>query len=226
MPPPPTQAAFAREEFERSARTLLRDGRWANARVWRAEIGGGVWVVKDFAPRSAWVRNLIGRLLLRRELRALRRLEGIDGVPSAAFRVDAHAIAARYVDGETLGKVAPEALTTRFFESLERLLQSIHARGIVHLDLRGTGNLLMRPDGRPAVIDFQAAVRTDRMPRALRRLLDDIDLAGVYKKWVECDRDSMGPVRLAVLARINRWRRLWVFRGYAGVRKTRRPGAA
>jgi hypothetical protein len=220
------QSTFGRDQFECSARTLLRDGRWANARVWRAEIGGAAWVVKDFAPRSILVRNLVGRFLLRRELRALRRLDGIDGVPAAAFRVDAHAIAARFVEGLTLGKVEAERLTTPFFEQLEQLLQTIHARGIVHLDLRGSGNMLMQPDGRPAVIDFQAALRIDWMPAALRRWFGEIDLAGVYKKWIERDAESMGADRLTVLARMNRWRRFWLLRGYAGVRKERRPGAA
>jgi len=226
LPSPSIQSAFGRDEFERATRTLLRDGRWANARVWRAEIDGVAWVVKDFAPRSILVRNGVGRFLLRRELRALRCLDGIDGVPSAAFRVDAHAIAARFIEGLTLGKVDAEQLTPRFFEQLEQLLKGIHARGIVHLDLRGSGNMLMRPDARPAVIDFQAALRIGWMPSALRRWFGDIDLAGVYKKWIERDAESMGAERLAVLVRMNRWRRFWILRGYAGVRKERRPGAA
>ena len=217
---------FGRDEFERSPRTLLRDGRWANARVWRAEIGGVAWVVKDFAPRSFAVRNGVGRFLLRREVRALSRLDGIDGVPAAPFRVDAHAMAARFIDGVTLGKVEAELLTSRFFEQLEQLLREIHARGIVHLDLRGSGNLLMQPDARPAVIDFQAALRIGWMPAAMRRWFGEIDLAGVYKKWIERDAESMGADRLAVLTRMNRWRRFWILRGYAGVRKARRPGAA
>lgn len=220
------RAAFSREAFERSPRTLLRDGRWANARVWRAEVDGAAWVVKDFAPRTFLARNLIGRLLLGRELRALGRVAGIDGVPAAAFRLDAHAIAARYIDGVSLGKVEPERLTPQFFESLERLLLTIHERGTVHLDLRGSGNLLMQPDGRPAVIDFQAALGIGWMPARLRRWFGEMDLAGVYKKWVERDAESMGPARRVVLDRMNRWRKLWILRGYAGVSKERRPGAA
>jgi hypothetical protein len=222
---PPTEddvAQFDRPTFERSARTLLRDGRWANARVWRAEIDGRSWVVKDFAPRAAWVRNTIGRLFVRRELRMLVRLQRIDGVPPDVFRLDAHAIAFGYLDGETLGKVDPARQTADFFLALEALMQAIHARGIVHLDNRGSGNVLMRPDGGPALIDFQSALSTRWMPAAWRRFLEQIDLAGVYKKWHARDPASMGAERMAVQERMLRLRRFWLLRGYAGARKS--PG--
>lgn len=214
VPPP-----FGRIDFDSAPRALLRDGRWANARVWRAQIAGATWVVKDFAPRAFWVRNTIGRVLIGRELEALEQLAGIDGVPAAAFQLDAHAMAARYIEGETLGRVPAAQLTPAFFEALERLLRAVHARGIVHLDVRGTGNMLMRPDGTPALIDFQAALDMRWMPPAWRRWLGDIDLAGVYKKWSASGAESMGPQRQAVLERMNRWRRWWLLRGYAGARK-------
>jgi len=224
--PEPTSASadlrFDRSAFESGTRELLRDGRWANARVSVFRDGAAEWVVKDFAPRSFWVRNTLGRLLLRRELRALQKLAGIDGVPAAAFRVDMHAIAARYIPGETLGRVPAERLNASFFTALERLLQQVHARGIVHLDTRGTGNMLMTPDGCPALIDFQASLATHWMPQAWRRWLDDLDMTGVYKKWLQHDPDSMGAERRALYEHMTRRRRLWVARGYAGAAKQKR----
>ncbi len=217
---------FARADFERAPRLLLRDGRWANARVWRAEIAGLPWVVKDFAPRTLWVRNTIGRVLIGRELSALARLAGIDGVPADSFRIDAHSMAARYIEGQTLGKIPAADQTPGFFEAFERLMMSVHARGIVHLDVRGSGNMLMRPDGMPALIDFQAALNVGWMPASWRRWFGDIDLAGVYKKWAVRDAASMGPQRQAVLEHMNRWRRWWLLRGYAGARKKPAKDAA
>jgi RIO-like serine/threonine protein kinase len=198
---------------------LLREGRWANARVWRAEIGGRRWVIKDFSPRAWWVRNTIGRLFVRRELATLQRLHGLDGVPPDVFRLDGHAIAFGYIDGETLGKVDAARQNAAYFRALEDLLQNIHARGVVHLDTRGTGNVLMRTDGSPAVIDFQSSVSTRWMPLPLRRFVERIDLTGVYKKWMQHDPASMGPERIALNERMSRWRRFWVLRGYAGARK-------
>lgn len=216
---------FDRAALDTGSKELLRDGRWANARVVRFNSDGVEWVVKDFAPRSFWVRNTLGRLLLRRELRALQRLAGVDGVPGSAFRVDAHAIAARYIPGVTLGHVPAGQLDAGFFASLERLLQQVHARGIVHLDTRGTGNMLMTPEGRPALIDFQASLGTRWMPTSWRRWLGDLDMAGVYKKWLQHDPESMGPERRALYECMTRWRRLWVLRGYAGAAKRKRSDA-
>ena len=204
--------------------TLLRDGRWANAQVSRVEGGGRTWVVKDFSRRGFWVRHTIGRLLLRRELRALQRLAGIDGVPQHAFRIDRHAIAAEFIPGVTLGQVPEAEMRAAFFADLERLLDAVHARGIVHLDTRGTGNMLRRPDGKPALIDFQASLGTRWMPRAWRRWLDDLDMTGVYKKWLQHDPDTMGAGRRELYERMTRRRRLWIARGYAGATKQKPSG--
>ena len=95
--PPPSTAPTGRAERE-----LLRDGRFANARVERVRIDGVDWIFKDFSSRAFFVRHTVGRFLLGREVRALRRLEGIAGVPSTAFRVDAFAMAARFVPGRAL----------------------------------------------------------------------------------------------------------------------------
>ena len=99
----------------------------------------------------------------------------------------------------------------------------MHARGLVHLDTRGGGNLLVRPDGAPGIIDFQAALSTRWMPRALRRWFEAMDLSGVYKKWQLWQPDTLGEQRQQQLERLNRWRRWWFLRGYLGLRKTRKP---
>ncbi len=165
------------------------------------------------------VRHTIGRLLLRRELRALQRLEGIDGIPQHAFRVDNDAIAAEFIPGVTLGNVPASQMDVAFFAALERLLLAVHGRGIVHLDTRGTGNMLRTPEGKPALIDFQASLSTRWMPESWRRWLADLDMTGVYKKWLQHDPDSMGSERRTLYERMTRRRRLWIARGYAGAAK-------
>lgn len=218
-------AAFGRADLARAQRELLRDGRWANARVEKVTLDGVAWTLKDFSSRPFIVRNTIGRFLSRREWLALTRLAGIDGVPAQAFRVDGHAIAARYLSGTVLAKVAPEQVGSAFLESFEALMTAMHARGIVHLDTGGGSNMLMQADGRPGLIDFQAALFTAHLPGGVRRLLEDIDMAGLYKKWVLWQPQTFGARRRAVLERMQRWRRFWVLRGYFGMKKKYRPGS-
>jgi hypothetical protein len=210
---------FDRARLAGAERELLRDGRFANARVERVRIDGVDWIFKDFSTRSFVVRETVGRFLLGREVRALRRLEGLSGVPSQAFRIDAHAMAAHFVPGRSLALLRGDAIDTAYLAALETLLQQVHARGIVHLDNRGGGNLLLQPDGRPGIIDFQAALSTRWMPAPLRRWFDALDMSGVYKKWLQWQPDTMGAERRESYERMTRWRRLWVLRGYFGLRK-------
>ena len=210
---------FTREQMSAAVCEVLREGRWANARVLKVTIDGAEWTVKDFGPRGWFVRQVIGRWLLRRELRALKRLEGLDGVPAQPFLVDECALAARFIPGSTLDRAPQEQMNEKFFLALEALFNAIHARGLVHLDSRGSSNLLATPQGTPAVIDFQAALRTRWLPRPLRRRLEAVDLGGVYKNWLRRAPASLDAGRRAEYERSTRWRRLWIGRGYFGMPK-------
>ena len=57
-------------------------------------------------------------------------------------------------------QVPRERITPEFLCAFEALLDAVHARGVVHLDARGTGNVMIRPDGSPGLIDFQASLTT------------------------------------------------------------------
>ena len=221
---PVSDRPFTRAQLAGAERHLLRDGRFANARVERVRIGGsaaGDWIFKDFSSRAFLVRHTVGRFLLGREVRALRRLQGIGGVPGDAFRVDALSMAARFVPGRPLADMPKGPVSTAYLVALEALLRQVHARGLVHLDTRGGGNLLLMPDGAPGIIDFQAALSTRWMPSALRAWFEAMDMSGVYKKWALWQPDTLGVDRAASLERQNRWRRWWLLRGYFGLRKQR-----
>jgi RIO-like serine/threonine protein kinase len=214
---------FDRTALAGAERKLLRDGRFANARVERVRIDGTDWIFKDFASRAFLVRHTVGRFLLDREVRALRRLEGLRGIPSQAFRLDGSSMAARFVPGRALADIPNGPVASDYLVALEALLRQVHARGLVHLDTRGGGNLLIGPDGSPGIIDFQAALSTRWMPRSLRCWLEDMDMSGVYKKWQRWQPDTLGAARLESLDRLNRWRRWWFLRGYFGWTKKRKP---
>jgi RIO-like serine/threonine protein kinase len=146
-------------------------------------------------------------------------------VPQDPFLVDRFALAYRYMPGRTLAAIGPGGLPGTFFEALERLAENIHARGIAHLDLRYRQNVLVLDDGTPAVLDFQACVHLDRLPRFLRTLAEQVDFSGVYKHWLLRSSEPMDERRLAAYRRLARRRRLWVVHGYLlRPERTRRRG--
>lgn len=213
---------FTRAQMYEAPTRLLRDGRAANACVSCVSYAGKEWTVKDFSSRNFWVRTFLAPFLLRHELKILRQLHGIDGVAHECFAIDSEAIAIRFLPGRPLSCLKAGEVTTEYLEQMEALLTAIHARGVVHLDTRGTGNWLVSPEGKPLLIDFQAALRTHWMPQSWRHIVELIDLSGVYKKWLEWHPETIGEERQARWNEAQYWRQKWKLHGYFGMKK--KPG--
>ncbi len=215
---------FTLEDTKKNPVRVLSRGRWANADLFLFDTGPDTWVIKDFSPCRALVRCSLGIFMVRRELRALERLQGVPGIAADPFRLSPFALAYRHIPGITLkearrtGTVTPE-----FFKQLEDTVQRMHGRGIVHLDIRYMRNILITPEGAPALLDFQSSLVLDRIPRFLHRPLQAIDLSGVYKCWQKICPGTMGDARSALLEAVARKRSWWIFKGYPlGTRFSRR----
>jgi len=203
---------------------ILNRGKWANADVCRVLRGGEELVYKGFDERSFVVRWTIGFFLTRREIKFLRQLDGVSGIPGNVQRCSPCAFYCQYLDGETLGttKKRGERLPRDYFIRAEKLLEEIHKRKIVHLDLRRGNNWMVCSDGMPAVIDFQSALNVAFLPEIIRSKLSEIDLSGLYKCWTATCEEPLDSARQALLKRVNRTRKLWIFRGYAWQRNRKR----
>lgn len=143
-------------------RAVLNHGGWGNPDVLLVESELGSVVVKDFAPRTRYVRRWLGPWLLRREALAYRRLEGLEAVPRLLGKLDAAALVFEYRPGVLLSRSLSGRLPPTFLVELERAVAQMHQRGVVHLDLRHRSNILASPDGRPVLLDFASALRFDR----------------------------------------------------------------
>jgi hypothetical protein len=181
-------------------------------------------IVKDFAPRSAWVRGL-GRLQIRREVAAYRWLAGVPGVPGFVGRIDPLALAIERIEGERLA-FAPlkPGDGPRHISELREILDAIHARGVIHNDLRGRENVLLRRDGGVAVIDFAAAIRLRPGGLAHRLFFRRLVLAdeAAFLKWKGLIAPgTYTPVDEAFLRRFERWRSMWPFNPKRRKAKTR-----
>jgi tRNA A-37 threonylcarbamoyl transferase component Bud32 len=128
----------------------------------------------------------LGRIVTRREVRNLKRCEGIGGVPQVLARTGPTTYIYEYIEGTSLDQRS--ALPPGFFERLLAVLQQIHARGLVHFDLNKRGNVLVGNDGQPWIIDFQLSTHlgdrlllSRRLSAGLRRRLQAYDLYHLYK---------------------------------------------
>jgi serine/threonine protein kinase len=186
----------------------------AKADVLVVGLGSGSVIVKDYSGRRPWLRAL-GRLQVRREVAAYLWLEGVFGIPSFLGRVDALALAIERIEGEQLA-FAPLAPGDgpRHLAQLRAILDAIHARGVVHNDLRGRENVLLRRTGELAIVDFAAAIRLRPGGVAHRlffRLLAAADEAAFLKWKGMIVPGSYTRQDEVFLRRFERWRALWPF---------------
>ncbi|MFW6154391.1 MAG: hypothetical protein ACOC95_04155 [Planctomycetota bacterium] len=131
----------------------------------------------------AWV----GRYLARREREVHRRIDGIEGIQRWVDRVSPSAFALEYLPGRPLDTVDPPP-DGRFFDALRDLVDAVHARGVAYGDLNKRSNILVTPDAKPALIDFQICAFRPRRAGWLRWAADRIvaylqrmDLYHLYK---------------------------------------------
>lgn len=203
-----------RADLSRARAETLTAGAANKADVFVVDIGEGPMVVKDFGTKPIWSR-LLGRVQIAREVAAYRHLDGVEGVPRLVGRVDAHALAIEKVPGERLA-FHPRRIEDgcRFVGLLRGLIDRIHARGVVHNDLRGRENLLVRDDGSLVLVDLAGAVRLAPGGLAHRlffRVLARADEAA-FLKWKDLllEGDLTDEERASV-ERFRRLRALWPF---------------
>lgn len=181
------RAPIGRDELARRTTEILHRGGWGNPDVHLVRLDDGWAVVKDFAPRPAWVRWTFGRWLTSREVRAYRALCGVSSVPRLLGRVDRLAFATEYRPGEPLGRGLAGRVPADFLDALRDAVSEMHERGVVHLDLRHRSNVLAGEDGRPVLLDFASALclgRGGRLRRWLVRWLGGVDRRAL-RKWEE-----------------------------------------
>lgn len=173
-------------------------------RVERLSEGDSVLLRRVACGSRIPLSGVIARSLMRRERNALQALDGLRGVPRLIADEDARSAPspsggvpdARDVLLRSWQQGAPlhlaESLPENYFELLDALVHAMHARGVCHNDLHKEQNLVVGPDGRPALIDFQlASVHASRGRTFASRVRDD--LRHVQKHRRRYTRDGRGP---------------------------------
>ncbi|MGP3912344.1 class III lanthionine synthetase LanKC [Nonomuraea sp. 10N515B] len=192
--------------------------------IYLATRDGRKVVLKEARPHAGLDENHEDAVARQaRERWALERLAGVDGVPALidAFELGGHHfIAEEYVEGQPLhvwcgvhhpwvvnASPTPEDMAdftrraVEIVDRLERLLDAIHARGVVFGDLH-LGNVIVRPDGSPALIDFELAF--DIADTEWRPGLRATGFGHPGKRGLDVDRYSAAAVRLAIFLMLSR----------------------
>ena len=207
---------FPEHSFHSNKVSVLHKGRFANAIVYRYKDDSFDFVIKDFQHSPWFVRRTFARLFIGQEYKALERLNGMSGVSDQFHRLSNISIAYSFIEGTPLRtlKKQNKKLPKSFFHQLEHRVSEMHRRGLVHLDLRNLGNILVGEDGQPYIIDFQSAITFSRFPNWLKRIMRGADLSGVYKAWLTGCEQPMTAYKKEFLMNYNQLRKRWIFRGY------------
>lgn len=156
-----------------------------SADLYAVDWNGRPALLKDYANRSWFVRRFWAPILVGREFRTLRRLQGLKGVPQLYARVGPEALLMQRLDAQRLPRNYEQRPAPALFERLTKLVDELHERGVGHGDLRRM-NILMDEAAQPYLIDFETAVTAKEgfwgwFSRFGARRLARIDRIGVAK---------------------------------------------
>ena len=194
---------------------VLKRGPWGKADVLHLAHDGTEMILKDYSEKSALVR-WFGRRQLRRERRALRRLQGIEGIPAILGEIRPNGLLLEAMPGEAITRWRrrrPEEIEP-MLERLAALVTRIHERGVAHLDLRKRDNILVDERGRPSVIDFNASIAFHPGSIGTRLVfpwLARLDRAALLKWRSLLLPERLTPAEKRKHRRMSRLRRLWIF---------------
>lgn len=122
--------------------------------VWLLENRESRAVLKDYNVCIGWYARLIAPLLVWREVKALRALAGIVGIPQLLQQVGKRAFVMEYVPAARLARKKRDEWPTPDFTALDLLIEHMHEAGVAHGDLRRSSNILFDAEGQPYLVDF------------------------------------------------------------------------
>jgi RIO-like serine/threonine protein kinase len=175
--------------------TLLKHDLFGTVR--RRSSPGGPDLIERDTTTAAGGLGWLARRLAAREARALQALRGQARVPRLV-NWDGRLLQRTWLAGVPLHRCG--SVDRAYFRAALQLLRQLHAAGVVHNDLAKEPNWLVMPDGQPALVDFQLAMRPRRRGRLFRMLAHD-DLRHLLKHKRRYCPDLLTARERSVLAR-------------------------
>ncbi len=200
-----------RKEYEKKA-LCLNPGTFFKPALHRVELKERALMVKDVGRKAFLSRWTLGYWLIHKEWKIYSLLKGIHGIPEAVARIDRFSFALQFISGRPIER--EENLSSSFFSKLELILKEVHSRGVVHLDLRHKGNILISEGGEPFLIDFNSSFSFKKggfLWRFLFPFLRWVDYGGFLKLKERVSPALLAPGEQSYLKKFNRIRKLWIF---------------
>lgn len=207
-----TLPAFNGNKPAVSVKKLLKRGeRLLEPDVYCTELGGRPAVVKDYRRYHGTPLSPLARLLVRREARVLRRLQGWKHAPALLGTLGGLALGMEFIPGDTLSS-SVQGVSNEVFDQLQQALTRLHSAGITHNDLHGTN--VMVSAGVPVLLDFTSAWRSPRWLRngPISRQLRRSDMKNLVKMRQRLTGHRPSPEQAAQLAEpgwVRAIRRAW-----------------
>ncbi|MFB3882289.1 MAG: RIO1 family regulatory kinase/ATPase [Armatimonadota bacterium] len=168
---------LTRDTLARYVVKRLRPGGGTRPALLLIEDRGRRAVVKDYRDSGWLLSRVFGPWLIGREAGIYHRLRGARGVPELIARLDRWALVVEFVEGRAASELPRGSLTLDFFDRLAAVVAGIHARRIVHCDLKNRSNIVVGDDGEPYIVDFASAFTyTGRLGPVRRFLFDRFQL--------------------------------------------------
>jgi len=159
----------------------------AQADLYALQWEGKPALLKDFSARPWWIRGVWGRLIIARELRAMRRLHSVKGIPEIYARVGPYAILFERLNARRLPRNRETPPPVELFDKIHALVGELHKREIGHGDLRRM-NIMMNDANEPFLIDFATSV-------SCKPGLGGLPFRFLFKYYARVDRYQVSSIK-------------------------------
>jgi predicted Ser/Thr protein kinase len=150
--------ALSLQEIRQHGTVIHRKAHGSRPDVLQINYDGDEAVLKDYTHSDTWFRRLLAPLLVIREVRALKKLDNVTGVPRLYHVYGRHAFLIQSIRCKPASQIPKGVLGNDFFERMIKVLDDIHEKGVTHCDLRSAGNTLVTEDQQPWLVDFVASI--------------------------------------------------------------------
>ncbi|MBN1626587.1 MAG: phosphotransferase [Deltaproteobacteria bacterium] len=150
--------------------------------AWKGEVRFVDGCIEKNHDMNPFLSRIYARVCLNCEESALRKLEGVRGVPQFIARPTATSIRMTAAPGVPLAKLKKGDLSELCLRRIKETVAEIHKRGVAHCDLHNR-NILVDND-EPCIIDFATAYTRGRFPvigNMIFEYLKRLDLMRLYK---------------------------------------------